>query len=144
MNLSQKINIEYELNAYARKGGKTSRRRQVARVRQFIKFCRDLGIREPGQIGKKHVWAWYDEQNLSPSTLRDRFYAVSLLWDLLGRGTPPKPTIPMGIAATTADSNCMSKGDGMCNGLQCCNNAHYGASTQSRCEMYAVHGARLP
>ena len=87
------LNLQFELKSHARKGGKTSRRRQVARVQQFIKFCHGLGVRDPGQIGKKHVWLWYQEGDLSPSTLRDRFYAVCLLWEKLGRGEPPRPNI---------------------------------------------------
>lgn len=87
----EQLNLEVHLNTYARRGGKTSRRRQVARVRQFIKFCRNQGIREPGQIGKRQVWSWYQEADLAPTTLRDRYYAVCLLWEWLGRGEPPKP-----------------------------------------------------
>ena len=87
------IDLEYKLKSHARKGGKTSRRRQVARVRQFIKFCRDIGIREPDQIGKKHVWLWYQKDDPAPTTLRDRFYAACLLWGFLGRGIPPRPKI---------------------------------------------------
>lgn len=83
--------LEFQLNTYARHGGKTSRRRQVTRVRQFIKFCRGLGIRDAGQIGNKHVWLWYQDGNPAPTTLRDRFYAVCLLWTLLKRGEPPRP-----------------------------------------------------
>lgn len=83
--------LEYQLTTYARKGGKTSRRRQVARVRQFLSFCKDLGVRGPDQIGKNHVWKWYEDGNLSAVTLRDRFYSVLLLWTILGRGEPPRP-----------------------------------------------------
>lgn len=83
--------LNYLLQAHARKGGKTSRRRQVARVKQFLAFCRRHGVREPDQIGKRHVFEWYAEKRLAATTLRDRFYAVSLLWDLLGRGEPPRP-----------------------------------------------------
>ena len=93
MQQQDKTDLEYQLKTHARKGGKTSRRRQVARIRQFIKFCRGLGIREPGQIGKKQVWLWYAEGNLSATTLRDRFYAVCFFWELLGRGEPPRPPI---------------------------------------------------
>lgn len=83
--------LEYRLKTHARKGGKTSRRRQVDRVRQFLKFCRDrFQVRGPDQIGKIHIFKWYEELELAESTRRDRHYAVALLWDVLGRGVPPK------------------------------------------------------
>lgn len=83
--------LEYRLKSHARRGGKTSRRRQVDRVRQFIKFCRDVGVRGPDQIGKSQLHQWYEETDLAESTLRDRYYAASLLWEFLDRGVPPKP-----------------------------------------------------
>lgn len=83
--------LEYQLKKYAKKGGKVSRRRQAARVRQFVKFCQGLGIRGLDQIGNRHVHAWYEVDDLAATTLRDRFYAVCLLWALLERGTPPQP-----------------------------------------------------
>lgn len=79
------------LRQHARKGGKTSRRRQVDRIHQFLQFCATKGVRAPEQIGKRHVHEWYEECNLSASTLRDRFYAISLLWEWMGRGQPPRP-----------------------------------------------------
>jgi len=79
------------LRQHARKGGKTSRRRQIDRIHQFLRFCATKGVRSPEQIGKRHVHQWYEESNLSTTTLRDRFYAVSLLWEWMGRGQPPKP-----------------------------------------------------
>lgn len=106
--------LEYQLITYARKGGKTSRRRQVARIRQFLSYCKNLGVRGPDQIGKSHVWKWYEEGNLSAVTLRDRFYSVSLLWTILGRGEPPRPhsTKPLradGTAAVHMNTACRSE-----------------------------------
>ncbi len=83
--------LEYRLKSHARKGGKTSRRRQVERVRQLLIFCRNRGVRGPDQIGKIHIFKWYEEVELAESTLRDRYYAASLLWEFLDRGVPPKP-----------------------------------------------------
>lgn len=83
--------LEFQLTMHARRGGKISRRRQVARVRQFLAFCRGLGVRHPDQIGKRHIYEWFEECKLSQTTLRDRYYAVCLLWELLGRGSPPSP-----------------------------------------------------
>jgi hypothetical protein len=47
----------------------------------------------PGQVGKHHVYEWYESlPGAAESTLRDRYYAVRLLWSLLGRASaPPRP-----------------------------------------------------
>lgn len=84
--------LEFKLKTHARRGGKTSRRRQVGRIRQFLVFCQGVGVKGPDQIGKRHVHLWFEEKKLSASTLRDRFYAVCFLWELLGRGKPPHPS----------------------------------------------------
>jgi len=79
--------LDHELRLHARQGGKTSRRRQVDRVRQLIRWCGSQGVRRPDQIGKRHVHQWLAEAP-SDATRRDRYYAVRLLWQLLGRGEP--------------------------------------------------------
>lgn len=81
--------LEVNISNHCRKGGKTSRRRQVARLRQFIKFCKGRGVKGPDQIGNRHVYEWYESGALSETTLRDRFYAVCKLWEWLERGVPP-------------------------------------------------------
>jgi hypothetical protein len=81
--------IEHQLNLHASKGGKASRKRQCDRVRSFMAFCKGKGVRGPDQIGKRHVYEWYEDGGFAESTLRDRFYAVSLLWSIIGRGSPP-------------------------------------------------------
>jgi hypothetical protein len=82
--------FEYSLIAYCRKGGKISRNRQADRVRQLVTFCKtNYGVRGVDQIGNKHLFHWYEESELSDSTLTDRYYAACLLWELLGRGEPP-------------------------------------------------------
>ena len=80
---------------YLRHGGKTSRR---AMVQRLITICEEIqsyeaGVKLPPQIGKAHIHRyWHRQQRLSPVTLRDHFYALRLLWDLLGRtGEPPRP-----------------------------------------------------
>jgi len=85
--------MEHRLRLHAAKGGKTSRRRQADRVRQFFEFSKARGVRAPDQIGRRHVWEWYEEMpSAAESTLRDRYYAVRLFWSLLGRsGDPPRP-----------------------------------------------------
>lgn len=87
------LDLEHRLRLHAAKGGKTSRRRQADRVRQLVEWCRAQGARSPDQIGRRHVWDWYEGVQ-APSSLRDRYYAVVLLWRLLGRaGQPPKPKL---------------------------------------------------
>jgi len=83
--------LQFALRSHAKRGGKTSRRRQIQRIEQFLQFCAAQGVRAPEQIGKRHVYAWY-ETGGAPATLRDRYYAVQLLWTLIGRGKPPAPT----------------------------------------------------
>ncbi len=81
--------LDYLLTSWGRKGGKISRRRQIKRVRQFLDFCRTQGVRGPDQAGNRHAYEWYREVALAEATLRDRYYAMRLLWTLLGRGDPP-------------------------------------------------------
>ncbi len=81
--------LEYLLVSHCRKGGKVSRRRQADRVRQFLSFSRQRGVRGPDQIGTRHAYEWYAEAGLADTTLRDRYYAVGLVWQFLGRGKPP-------------------------------------------------------
>lgn len=83
--------LEHRLRLYTAKGGKKSRRRTADRVRQLIEHAKGCGARDPSQIARKHIWEWY-EQVSAPSTLRDRYYAARLLWEILERGGEvPKP-----------------------------------------------------
>lgn len=80
--------LDHRLTLYAAKGGKTSRRRTVRRVRRFIAFCQ----RPAEQIGRRQVYAFFEQHRFSPTTQRDYYYAIALLWRLLGRsGEPPRP-----------------------------------------------------
>lgn len=83
------LELRHRLNLYARKGSKTSRRRQVRRLEEFVAWC---GC-DPRQIGKRHVYQYFAAHAFAPSTARDHWYAVRLLWLILGRHTdPPRPT----------------------------------------------------
>jgi hypothetical protein len=86
----------HKLNLYARRGGKTSRRRTVRRIEAFVAWC---GC-QPEQIGRRHVYAFL-EQPLAQTTRRDYYYAILLLWELLGR--PVKPPMPSGFQSATPD-----------------------------------------
>lgn len=83
-------NLRHALRLYAAKGGKTSRRRTVERIERFIDAC---GCR-PEQIGRRHVHEFWDSRPWAPSTARDYWYAIRVLWRLLERlGTPPAPPV---------------------------------------------------
>ncbi|MDD5387963.1 MAG: hypothetical protein PHD37_01355 [Gallionellaceae bacterium] len=43
---------------------------------------------QPEQIGKRHVHE-YLEQSMAETTRRDHYYAICLLWEMMGRPTPP-------------------------------------------------------
>ncbi len=78
----------HRFNLYAAKGGKKSRRNTVARIERFIEYskCR------PEQVGKRHVYEFFEGNALSETTARDYWYALKHLWEMLGRdGEPPKP-----------------------------------------------------
>lgn len=80
--------IRHRLNLHTRKGSKVARRRQVKRAEAFATWC---GC-DPRQIGKAHVYRYFMAHDLAPSTARDHWYAVRLLWQATGRlGDPPKP-----------------------------------------------------
>lgn len=81
--------IRHALHQHARKGGKTARRRQVKRAEAFADWCRC----DPRQIGKRHVYQYFETHGFAPTTARDHWYAIRLLWHAIGRaGDPPKPS----------------------------------------------------
>ena len=85
----------HKLNQYARRGGKTSRRRTVERIEAFVAWC---GCR-PEQIGRRQVHA-YLERPMAETTRRDHYYAIRQLWAMLGRPVPP-PMPDMAGSTTT-------------------------------------------
>lgn len=80
--------LQHQLHLHAAKGGKTARRRQVKRIEQFIAWT---GCRDPRQIGKSHVRSYFDAHDFAPSTARDHWYAIRLLWHTLERPKDPPP-----------------------------------------------------
>ncbi|WP_418139968.1 hypothetical protein AB9R84_15630 (plasmid) [Oceanimonas smirnovii] len=90
-----KILKEAELltRGYVRKGGKTNRRQQRARILAFAEFCGQQGQNSLGQIGKAQVIAyWRTTRHLSDSTRYNHWRALVTLWQLSGKpGEPPKP-----------------------------------------------------
>lgn len=84
--LSRELN--HKLHIYKSKGGKTSRKRNAERIKEFIYWCNC----PPEQTGKKHVHQFFSEKKFAASTARDYWYAIRTLWALMDRaGEPPKP-----------------------------------------------------
>jgi hypothetical protein len=83
--------LRHALNLHAARGGKQWRRREVRRVEAFVRWC---GC-DPRQIGKGHVRRYFETKVTGSTTQRDHWYAICLLWRILGRpGRPPKPPSP--------------------------------------------------
>ena len=81
--------IRHALHQHAAKGGKTARRRRIKRIEEFVEWC---GC-SPYQVGRGHVHRYFQAKNFAPSTSRDHWYAIRLLWQTMGRsGEPPKPS----------------------------------------------------
>lgn len=84
-------NLFFKLHQHARKGGKIARARQLKRIQTFIKWC----ARDPRQIGRRQVHAFYRAHDFAPTTARDYDSAIRLLWRTMGRaGEPPRPPDP--------------------------------------------------
>jgi len=95
--------LDHRLKLYAAKGGKTSRRNTVRRIRNFVEFCQ----RPAAQIGRRQVYEFFEahEHEISPTTQRDYYYAIALLWRLLGRNSkPPMPRASFSDGADAAAS----------------------------------------
>jgi hypothetical protein len=80
------------VHAYARKGSKAARRKQIARIEALAEWCK----KPLEQIGKRDIHEyWRVNEALSVDTKRDHFYAFKTLWEILGRDAdPPYPPAP--------------------------------------------------
>jgi len=78
--------LHHQLNLHARKGGKKSRRRQVARVKQMLE---EIG-KPPQQIGRGDAYSWIETAE-AETTRRDRYYAAVLFWELVYQKALPRP-----------------------------------------------------
>lgn len=82
------LELRHRLHLHAARGGKTARRRQVRRVEEFVAWC---GC-DPRQIGRGHVHRYFRAQGFAPTTARDHWYAIRLLWRVMERPQdPPRP-----------------------------------------------------
>jgi hypothetical protein len=92
---------QHKLRLYAGKGSKASRRRTIGRINIFMRFCH---CRHPEQIGRRQVYAFWESRQWRPTTARDYYRAIQLLWKLLGRtGTPPAPRPAVPPVTSTVD-----------------------------------------
>lgn len=80
--------LRYQINMRRRKGAKRSRQAEAKRIERFVAWCNCPAE----QIGRKHVHLFFEEKQFAPTTARDYFYAISKLWQMLGRSKePPRP-----------------------------------------------------
>ncbi len=74
---------------YIRHGGKKNRRRQAEKMRAFVKFCAGMGCRGLGNIGRRHVQAFFAAHTKwTPSTRYAYRLAVENLFELAGLPPP--------------------------------------------------------
>jgi hypothetical protein len=83
-------------SGFGRRGGKANRRLQKQRIALFISYCAEKwGLKSLGQLGRKHVENFFVSRwDLAPKTKNHYWYAIRVLWVLLGKSElPPKPVI---------------------------------------------------
>ena len=79
---------------YVRGGGKDNRKKQVARMIEFLDWAESVdNVRALHGLGKNHVIGfWKSHRELSDATAYKYWLAISKLWEWLGKHeTPPKP-----------------------------------------------------
>ncbi|MGR5288637.1 hypothetical protein ACP3V5_25255 [Vibrio maritimus] len=84
--------LEKHLHLYMRSGGKTSRKRQAQKMRIVIGYMVEKEkVKGLEQIGRKQVSRFYrDNRHLAPSTRRDYYYAINVIWrQFLQRASEP-------------------------------------------------------
>lgn len=94
--------VEALARGYVRKGGKTNRKQQAARMMAFATHCEGLGAAEMEQVGANHVISYYRATAaLSASTRYNHYRSLVALWKLAGKnGLPPEPAAPGSTMAT--------------------------------------------
>lgn len=87
------MQVQSLIRGYVRKGGKTNRRQQAARMVEFAQFCERQGASDMGCVGARHViWYWKQHRDRADTTLYNHHRALCLLWVLSGKtGQPPEP-----------------------------------------------------
>ena len=79
---------------YVRGGGKDNRKKQVARMIEFLDWAESVdNVRALHGLGKNHVIGfWKSHRELSDATAYKYWLAISKLWEWLGKHeAPPKP-----------------------------------------------------
>ncbi len=87
------MQVQSLIRGYVRKGGKTNRRQQAARMVEFARFCEIEGAADMGCVGARHVIRyWKQRRNLARTTLYNHHRALCVLWVLSRKaGQPPEP-----------------------------------------------------
>jgi hypothetical protein len=83
-------------SGFGRRGGKANRKLQKQRLAVFVSYCSEKwGLKSLGQLGRKHVENFFISRwDLSTKTKSHYYYAIRVLWVLLGKvELPPKPNI---------------------------------------------------
>lgn len=90
------LDVLWLKSGFGRRGGKDNRRLQKQRLTVFISYCASAwGLKSLGQLGSKHVEQFFVSRwDLSAKTKHHYWYAIRILWQLLGKvELPPKPVI---------------------------------------------------
>ncbi len=76
---------------YVRGGGKDNRKKQVARMIEFLDWAESVeNVRALHGLGKNHVIGfWKSHRELSEATAYKYWLAISKLWEWLGKHEPP-------------------------------------------------------
>ncbi|WP_368639719.1 hypothetical protein ABRZ04_12920 [Castellaniella ginsengisoli] len=85
--------VQALVRGYIRKGGKSNRRQQAARMVAFARFCEQQGAADIHGVGARHaIRYWRQHRDLAPATLYNHYRAFCVLWELSGKaGKPPEP-----------------------------------------------------
>ncbi len=92
----QELDALWLKSGFGRRGGKANRKLQKQRILVFLSYCMSAwGLKSLGQLGRKHVENFFVSRwDLAPKTKSHYFYAIRVLWILLGKSElPPKPVI---------------------------------------------------
>ncbi len=73
---------------YARTGGKKNRAIQRKRMILFARFCRDMGCRSLGQVGRRHIEAFFATHQWKEATRYNYKLALRELFEIADHPAP--------------------------------------------------------
>jgi len=91
--MSLRREIQLLAHDYVRKGGKKNRRKQAKRMIALGAFSETLGCRCMGELGKRHIIAFYKyHRHFSDAVLYQHYLAFRKLYELASKpNDPPAP-----------------------------------------------------